>query len=118
MLEEIAAHAPFDRVLVDAPCSNTGTMRRRVDVRWRLRPADFLHMQKRQLEIVRASASLLRPGGILVYSTCSLEPEENEQVVKRLTNELSVWRLEEEKRSLPFRDGFDGAYAARLVRLT
>jgi 16S rRNA (cytosine967-C5)-methyltransferase len=117
MLEGIAAHAPFDRILVDAPCTNTGTMRRRVDVRWRLQPADFLHMQKRQVKIVRASASLLKPGGILVYSTCSLEPEENEQVVKRLTNELSILRLEEERRSLPFRDGFDGAYAARLVRL-
>src|ERR1041385_3551104 len=117
MLEGIAAHAPFDRILVDSPCSNTGTMRRRVDVRWRLQPADFLHMQKRQVEIVRASASLLKPGGILVYSTCSLEPEENEQVVKRLGNELSMLRLEEEKRSVPFRDGFDGAYAARLVRL-
>lgn len=118
MLEEIAAHAPFDRILVDAPCSNTGTMRRRVDVRWRLQPADFLHMQKRQSKIVRASASLLKPEGILVYSTCSLEPEENEQVVKQLTNELSAWRLEEEKRSLPFRDRFDGAYAARLARLS
>jgi 16S rRNA (cytosine967-C5)-methyltransferase len=113
----ITAHAPFDRILVDAPCSNTGTMRRRVDVRWRLQPADFLHMQKRQLEIVRASVSLLKPGGILVYSTCSLEPEENEQVVKRLINELSILRLEEERRSLPFRDGFDGAYVAKLVRL-
>jgi len=118
MLEGIAAHAPFDRILVDAPCSNTGTMRRRVDVRWRLQPADFLHMQKRQVEIVRASASLLKPGGILVYSTCSFEPEENEQVVKRLRNELSILCFEEERRSLPFRDGFDGAYAARLVRLT
>ncbi len=117
MLGEIAAHAPFDRILVDAPCSNTGTMRRRVDVRWRLQPADFLHMQKRQLEIVRACVSLLKPGGILVYSTCSLEPEENEQVVKRLINELSILRLEEERRSLPFRDRFDGAYVAKLVRL-
>jgi 16S rRNA (cytosine967-C5)-methyltransferase len=117
MLEGVAAHAPFDRILVDAPCTNTGTMRRRVDVRWRLQPADFLHLQKRQLEIVRASVSLLKPGGILVYSTCSLEPEENEQVVKRLTHEHSFLRLEEERRSLPFRDGFDGAYVARLVRL-
>jgi 16S rRNA (cytosine967-C5)-methyltransferase len=106
----------FDRILVDAPCSNTGTMRRRVDVRWRLHPADFLHMQKRQLEIVRASASLLKPGGILVYSTCSLEAEENEQVVGQVIRELPMLRPEEEKRSLPFRDHFDGAYAARLVR--
>jgi 16S rRNA (cytosine967-C5)-methyltransferase len=115
MCDEVAA-TQFDRILVDAPCSNTGTMRRRVDVRWRLHSADFSHMQKRQLEIVRASASLLKPGGILVYSTCSLEPEENEHVVQHLVRELSILRLEEEKRSLPFRDHFDGAYAARLVR--
>jgi 16S rRNA (cytosine967-C5)-methyltransferase len=118
VLDEIAATSPFDRILVDAPCSNTGTMRRRVDVRWRLQPADFLHMQKRQLEIVRACASVLKEGGILVYSTCSLEPEENEQVVQWLTNELSIFRYQEERRSLPFRDGVDGAYAAKLVRLT
>lgn len=117
ILDAIAAIAPFDRILVDAPCSNTGTMRRRVDVRWRLQPADFVHMQKRQLKIARASASMLKPGGVLVYSTCSLEPEENEQVLQRLTQEMSILRIAEEKRSLPFRDHFDGAYAARLVRV-
>jgi 16S rRNA (cytosine967-C5)-methyltransferase len=117
ILDAIAAIAPFDRILVDAPCSNTGTMRRRVDVRWRLQPADFVHMQKRQLKIARASASLLKPSGVLVYSTCSLEPEENEQVVQRLTQEMSILRIAEEKRSLPFREHFDGAYAARLVRI-
>jgi 16S rRNA (cytosine967-C5)-methyltransferase len=73
-------------------------------------------MQKRQLKIVRVSASLLRPGGALVYSTCSLEPEENEQVVQRLTKEMSILRIEQEKRSLPFRDHYDGAYAAKLIR--
>src|ERR1043166_2352408 len=68
---QITAAAPFDRILVDAPCSNTGVMRRRVDVRWRLTPADFNRMQKRQIEIVRAITPLLKPGGTLVYSTCS-----------------------------------------------
>ena len=115
IFDEVAT-MQFDRILVDAPCSNTGTMRRRVDVRWRLHPSDFLHMQKRQLEIARVSASLLKPGGILVYSTCSLEPEENEHVVQQLVRDLPILRPEEEKRSLPFRDHFDGAYAARLVR--
>src|SRR6184192_4921590 len=57
---EIETLAPFDRILVDAPCSNTGVMRRRVDVRWRLKPADFVRMQKQQLEIVRAVFGLLR----------------------------------------------------------
>ena len=108
--------APFDRILVDAPCSNTGVMRRRVDVRWRLTPADFMRMHKQQLQIVRALVPLLKPGGALVYSTCSLEPEENEQVVHAILSEFSFLKIGEEKSLLPFRDGFDGAYAARLIR--
>jgi len=114
--KEIAFVAPFDRILVDAPCSNTGVMRRRVDVRWRLTQADFKRMQTRQLEIVRAALPLLKANGVLVYSTCSLEPEENEHVVRRILAEISSLRLEAERYSLPFRDGFDGAYAAKLVQ--
>ncbi len=114
--KEIRSAAPFDRILVDAPCSNTGVMRRRVDVRWRLRPADFVRMQKRQIGIVRAVSDLLRPGGTLVYSTCSLEPEENEEVVQCVLTNAPAFRLEKQSRSLPFRDHFDGAFAARFVR--
>ena len=76
--EEILSIAPFDRVLIDAPCTNTGVMRRRIDVRWRLRPEDFSRMSDGQLTIARAVIRLLKPGGTLVYSTCSLEREENE----------------------------------------
>jgi 16S rRNA (cytosine967-C5)-methyltransferase len=90
-------------------------MRRRVDVRWRLKPADFVRMQKQQLEIVRAVFGLLRPSGVLVYSTCSLEPEENEELVRRVLADLSMFRLERTKHSIPFRDYFDGAFAAKLV---
>jgi 16S rRNA (cytosine967-C5)-methyltransferase len=114
--KEIASVAPFDRILVDAPCTNTGVMRRRVDLRWRLRPQDFIRMPNTQLVIALAASHLLKPGGVLVYSTCSLEPEENEQVVSRILTEMPFLRLEAERYSLPFRDGFDGAYAARLVR--
>jgi 16S rRNA (cytosine967-C5)-methyltransferase len=116
VFRDITSMAPFDRILFDAPCSNTGVMRRRVDVRWRLQPADFPRMQQRQLEMLRAFTLLLKPKGELVYSTCSLEPEENEQVVRRVLSESSILHLEEEKRSLPFRDGFDGAFAAKFVR--
>jgi len=112
--DEILSEAPFDRVLLDAPCSNTGVMRRRVDVRWRLKPTDFGRMQKRQIEIALAVTPLLKPGGILVYSTCSLESEENAGVVECLLRNMSILTLEEERRSLPFIDNFDGAYAARL----
>ena len=79
----------FDRILLDAPCSNTGVMRRRVDVRWRLHPDDFARMQERQLAIARNVTRLLKPGGVLVYSTCSLEPEENEEVVAQLSERVS-----------------------------
>jgi 16S rRNA (cytosine967-C5)-methyltransferase len=95
--EEIVAIAPFDRVLLDAPCTNTGVTRRRVDVRWRLQPEDFTRMPDQQLSISRAVLRLLKPGGILVYSTCSLEREENEQVVCRLLAELPGLALEAEK---------------------
>lgn len=114
--EEILSIAPFDRVLLDAPCTNTGVMRRRIDVRWRLRPEDFSRMCNEQLTIARAVLRLLKPGGTFVYSTCSLEPEENEEVVRRLLAEPPPLGLEAERDSLPFRDGFDGAYAGRLVR--
>jgi 16S rRNA (cytosine967-C5)-methyltransferase len=73
-------------------------------------------MQKRQLEMVHALIPLLAPKGVLVYSTCSVEPEENEQVVRRILNSSPALRLIEEKRSLPFRDGLDGAFAAKFIR--
>jgi 16S rRNA (cytosine967-C5)-methyltransferase len=116
--KEILSIAPFDRVLLDAPCTNTGVIRRRIDVRWRLRPEDFSRMPNEQLIIARAVVRLLKPGGTLVYSTCSLECEENEKVVRRLLAELPALGLETKKGSLPFRDGFDGAFAAKLVRRT
>jgi 16S rRNA (cytosine967-C5)-methyltransferase len=115
---EIASMAPFHRILIDAPCTNTGVMRRRLDVRWRLKLADFCHMQQCQLEIVRAVVPLLGPNGVLVYSTCSLEPEENQQVVRQVLNGLSILGLEEEKGSLPFQDHFDGAFGAKFIRST
>jgi 16S rRNA (cytosine967-C5)-methyltransferase len=112
---EIASIAPFQRILIDAPCSNTGVMRRRVDVRWRLRPADFPRMRQRQLEILRALIPLLAPKGVLVYSTCSIEPEENDQVVRQALTGTPTLDLEGQTRLLPFRDGFDGAFAAKFI---
>jgi 16S rRNA (cytosine967-C5)-methyltransferase len=110
------AEASFDRILVDAPCSNTGVLRRRVDVRWRLTEEDFIRMPAQQFALLRRTATLLKPGGTLVYSTCSLEPEENEQVVERLSAEIPALRFLESRRTLPFVDGVDGAFAAKFVR--
>ena len=111
----IASIGPFDRILVDAPCTNTGVMRRRVDVRWRLQPKDFLRMPKQQFEIARAAIRLLKPGGVFVYGTCSLEPEENEKLIWRLLNDFPGVRPAREESCLPFRDHFDGTFAARLT---
>ncbi len=108
--------AAFDRILIDAPCTNTGVMRRRVDLRWRLEPKSFSRMHAEQLAIVRATIPLLKPGGALVYSTCSIEPEENEEVVGAILQEFPFLKLADQVSLLPFRDGFDGAYAAKFVR--
>jgi 16S rRNA (cytosine967-C5)-methyltransferase len=113
---DIAAIAPFDRILVDAPCSNTGVMRRRVDLRWRLNAEDFARMREEQSRILRATIPFLKTGGILVYSTCSIELEENEEVVAAVTREFQFMKLVERVSLLPFRDGFDGAFSAKLVR--
>jgi 16S rRNA (cytosine967-C5)-methyltransferase len=106
----------FDRILIDAPCTNTGVMRRRVDLRWRVTPNDFSRMHAEQLGIVRATNPLLKPDGILVYSTCSIEPEENEDVVRAILREFPFLKLAGQNTLLPFRDGFDGAFAAKFVR--
>jgi len=105
----------FDRILLDAPCSNTGVMRRRVDVRWRLRPDEFTQMHELQMTIARNVIPLLKPGGILVYSTCSLEREENGGVIEQIEREFPRLKLDVMKSVLPFRDQFDGAFAARLI---
>jgi 16S rRNA (cytosine967-C5)-methyltransferase len=117
-LPDAAAISPFDRILVDAPCSNTGVMRRRVDLRWRLTPRDFLRMREEQLRILRATIPLLKTGGVLVYSTCSIEAEENDDVVTAITREFPFLKFVEQVSLLPFRNGFDGAFVAKLIRTT
>ena len=106
----------FDRVLVDAPCSNTGVMRRRVDLRWRLRPPELDRLRAGQLELLRQATLELKPGGTLVYSTCSLEPEENQEVAREFLSSHSQFHLEDERTLLPFVEEVDGAYVARLMR--
>jgi 16S rRNA (cytosine967-C5)-methyltransferase len=108
--------AAYSAILLDAPCSNTGVMRHRVDVKWRLRETDIAQHAAQQLALLTAAARLLAPGGRLVYSTCSLEPEENEGVVEAFLQtgggRLSVEQL---RHSRPWETGCDGA-AAFLLR--
>jgi 16S rRNA (cytosine967-C5)-methyltransferase len=106
----------FDRILVDAPCSNTGVMRRRVDLRWRIQPEEMLRLQQTQLDLLEQAAARLKPGGVLVYSTCSLEPEENQEVVNRFLYQHPGFKLESERELVPFVNNLDGAYVARLER--
>jgi 16S rRNA (cytosine967-C5)-methyltransferase len=101
--------ACFDRILVDAPCSGTGTLARNPEIKWRLKPEDVVDLQKRQIAILRNALARLAPGGRLVYSTCSLEREENQDVA-----ELCGATVIETMQRLPGRDSGDGFFAAVL----
>jgi 16S rRNA (cytosine967-C5)-methyltransferase len=120
---------PVDAVLLDVPCTGTGTFRRHPDARWRLKVSDLAVMGALQGALLRAAAEVVRPGGLLVYATCSLEPDENDAQVERfLADQGGVWTLEPPPdgvvpssvldagrlRVLPQRHGTDGAFAARL----
>ena len=106
----------FDRALLDAPCSNTGVLRRRVEARWRLSDQALSALVKAQHRLLEATLQSIRPGGTLVYSTCSLEPEENGQLVRSVLRLNPEFRLDAEQLFLPERDGGDGVYMARILR--
>jgi 16S rRNA (cytosine967-C5)-methyltransferase len=105
-----------DRILLDAPCSNTGVLRRRVDLRWRIRRDEITRLQTSQRGLLRQAVPLLKQGGTIVYSTCSLEPEENSANVNEFLRENPDFELKHSRELLPFVDGVDGAYVACLAR--
>lgn len=111
------AENQFDKVLVDAPCSNTGVLRRRPDARWNWSLEKLSALVKLQSEILDAAALRVRSGGRLVYSTCSNEPEENSLQIEAFLSRHADFRLVASKESIPFETGFDGAFAAALERL-
>jgi 16S rRNA (cytosine967-C5)-methyltransferase len=104
---------PFDAVLVDVPCSNTGVLGRRPEVRWRLKPGDGPHLMRLQTKLLLQACERVRPGGAVVYSTCSIEPEENRQVVRNILTAMREFALEDEADSVPGRPA-DGGYWARM----
>jgi 16S rRNA (cytosine967-C5)-methyltransferase len=118
-----------DRVLVDAPCSNLGVLRRNPDVKWRRTEEDLRRLQDKQRTILAAAAAMAKPGGRLVYATCSLEPDENEGVVATLLGDGAPWRVDPPDdfpvppdaagyiRLFPHVHGTDGFTAIRLRRL-
>jgi 16S rRNA (cytosine967-C5)-methyltransferase len=127
--ELVSSYAPrADAVLVDAPCTNLGVLRRNPEVKWRRRPEDIVNSAGLQSEILGAAATLVKPGGRLVYATCSPEPEENEAVVAAFLEVQPAWRLDAPTdfplplgsdgylRTRPDRHGTDGFTAVRLRR--
>ncbi len=123
---------PVDAVLIDVPCTGTGTFRRHPDARWRIKVSDIAVMSALQKTILRAAAEVVKRGGLMIYSTCSLEPEENDAQVDAFLSENLNWILEPPPegsvapdlldggrlRVLPHHHGTDGAFAARLRRVS
>ena len=104
----------FDRVLLDAPCSNTGVLRRRVDLRWRLQADEITRLAVVQAQLLAAAGEFVKPGGVLVYSTCSLEPDENERVTERFRESHPKFALDATRSIFPPHDKMDGAFVARF----
>jgi len=131
-LDDLTANGPFDRILVDAPCSGLGALRRNPDARWRIRPEDLESLAKVQRAILESASGVLRPGGSLVYSTCTITPEENESVVRGFMATRPGWKIAPKElapaamqelidddgflRLLPHRHDMDGFFAVRLIR--
>ena len=129
-LGEIPPVAEADFVLVDVPCTGTGTLRRHPDGKWRLEEEDPGRLSRVQARILQGASGCVRPGGLLVYSTCTLEPEENEEVVSQFLARSDRFRIDPPGdvvgdlvdgsgflRVLPHETGFDGAFAARMRRV-
>lgn len=106
-----------DRLLLDVPCSGLGVLRRNPDAKWKLSPAEISRLVEEQQDILRRYSAMVKPGGKMVYATCSILPSENEQQVQRfLADHGQDWTLEEEMKINPAETGHDGFYAARLQR--
>lgn len=129
-IDDILENGQFDRVLVDAPCTGLGVLAKRADLRWRKDEESVSSLAKIQKDILRSAARHVRPGGVLVYSTCTTEPEENEEIAddfvmghpgfarENLKDHIQSPLLTETGayQSIPYRDKIDGAYAVRFRR--
>jgi len=127
---EYSAGELFDRILIDAPCSNTGVLAKRIDARWKKTKEDIKNLAKLQLEILNNAAKLVKPEGIIVYSTCSIEPEENQEVIAKFLEENKEfkpdkiapylpWEISEDTgyfQILQSRQNIDGFFIARLKK--
>jgi 16S rRNA (cytosine967-C5)-methyltransferase len=123
-------HEPVDRVLLDAPCSGLGVLAKKPDMKWKRDISDILNLTRLQATLIENAARLVRPGGVLVYSTCTTEPEENQDIVKAFLERHPEFVLENAVKyvshdlvnpegfveTFPHRHAMDGSFAARLVR--
>jgi len=129
--KEYTTKEQFDRILIDAPCSNTGVLAKRIDARWKKTKEDIKNLAKLQLEILNNAAKLIKSGGIIVYSTCSIEPEENQEVITKFLEKnidfkldkiapYLTWEIEEDKgyfQILQSKQNIDGFFIARFKKL-
>jgi 16S rRNA (cytosine967-C5)-methyltransferase len=118
----------FDRVLIDAPCTGFGVLNKRVDLKWKRTIQDIENMKRLQKQLLESAARVIKPNGIIIYSTCTIDPDENEQVIKEFLGKNSGFHLEEPEnnipkqylsekyfvRTFPHRHNLDGTFAARL----
>ena len=109
-------HNSADKVLIDAPCSGLGVLKRNPDAKWKLQPEFIEEIKKIQAEILQNYSSMVKAGGHLVYATCSILPSENEEQVKKFLAQNSEFSLVEEKKISPAKTGFDGFYMALLAK--
>jgi 16S rRNA (cytosine967-C5)-methyltransferase len=120
----------FDRILLDAPCSGLGVLSKKPDIRWKREPEDIIRLSKVQKKLLDNSAKYLKPGGVIVYSTCTIEPEENMEVVKEFLSMHTDFSIDNASKYIhrdlvnedgcieifPHKNGIDGSFAARLVK--
>lgn len=104
-----------DRLLLDVPCSGLGVLRRNPDIKWKLTPDALTRIKQQQHEIITSYSGMLKPGGIMVYATCSLLPSENEGIVDRFISENPSFKKIKENKILPSESGSDGFYMAAIT---
>ncbi|WP_340198989.1 RsmB/NOP family class I SAM-dependent RNA methyltransferase [Ascidiimonas sp. W6] len=112
-------HGKADRVLIDAPCSGIGVLRRNPDAKWKLEPAFLTQIRETQKQIISAYSQMVKPGGKMVYATCSILPSENEKQVAQFlaSDQGKKFKLEKQQRLMPSKAGFDGFYMALLTNI-
>ena len=116
VIAELPATADFDKILVDAPCSNSGVFRRRPDARWNWSEEKLAALVRLQAQILDACAPRLKRGGIMVYSTCSNEPEENQRQIESFVSRHPDFTIQASAESIPTQSNCDGAFAAILAK--